>query len=190
MEEGVPVRIRNTFKPNHTGTLIIKEQKIKPRDIVKAIPLVRDVTMVTVSGAGMAGTPGTAAKVFEVLGKININILMISQSVSESNISFIIPSRLLDKAVSALEIALLGKGIVREVTAEDDVCVVAVVGAGMKGTRGVAARVFGAVARKGVNVRMIAQGSSELNISFIVKESDGGKTVQAIHDEFGLSKPY
>lgn len=188
MEAEIPVRIRNTFNPENPGTLIVKEQKIKHKDIAKAITLIRNVALVNVSGAGMVGTPGTAAKVFDTLGKNNINILMISQSASEANISFIIQRDLLEKAVSTLEIALLGRGLIREVTSEDDVCVVAVVGAGMKGTPGVAARVFGIVARKGINVRMIAQGSSELNISFVVKEEDGEEAVRAIHEEFRLGE--
>lgn len=188
MEENIPVRIRNVFNPENPGTLIVKEQKIKLGDAVKAITLVKDVALVNVSGVGMVGTPGTAAKVFDVLGRGNINILMISQSVSEANISFVIQRSLLERAVSTLEIALLGRGLIREVTAEDDVCVVAVVGAGMKGTPGVASRIFTAIASKGINVRMIAQGSSELNISFVVKETDGEGAVRAIHEGFQLNK--
>ncbi len=188
MEENIPLRIRNAFNPERLGTLIVKKQGIKPGDIVKAITLVKNLAMVNVSGAGMVGTPGTAAKVFDVLGNDNINILMISQSVSEANISFIILRSLLERTVSKLEIALLGKGLIREVTGEDDVCVVSVVGAGMKGTPGVASRVFTAIARKGINIRMIAQGSSELNISFVVKEIDGEKAVRVIHEEFKLDK--
>lgn len=188
MEENIPVRIRNVFNPENPGTLIVKEQKIKLGDAVKAITLVKDVALVNVSGVGMVGTPGTAAKVFDVLGRDNINILMISQSVSEANISFVIQRSLLERAVSTLEIALLGRGLIREVTAEDDVCVVAVVGAGMKGTPGVASRIFTAIASKGINVRMIAQGSSELNISFVVKETDGEGAVRAIHEGFQLNK--
>jgi aspartate kinase len=186
MEENIPVRIRNVFNSENPGTLIVKEQKIKLGDAVKAITLVKDVALINVSGAGMVGTPGTAAKVFDVLGRDNINVLMISQSVSEANISFVIQRSLLERAVSTLEIALLGRGLIREVTAEDDVCVVAVVGAGMKGTPGVASRIFTAIARKGINVRMIAQGSSELNISFVVKETDGEEAIRAIHEEFKL----
>jgi len=188
MEENIPVRIRNAFNPENPGTLIVKEQRIKPGDVVKAITLVKDVALVNVSGAGMVGAPGTAAKVFDMLGKDNINILMISQSVSEANISFIIERSLLERAVSTLEIVLLGRGLIREVSAEDDVCVVAVVGAGMKGTPGVASRIFTAIARKGINIRMIAQGSSELNISFVVKEIDGEEAVRTIHEEFKLDK--
>ncbi len=187
IEENIPVRIRNTFNPRNPGTLIVKEQKIKPGDVVKAVTLIKDVALITVSGAGMVGTPGTAAKVFDVLGRNKINILMISQSVSEANISFIIKRKQLKRAVSALETALLGEGIVREITAEGDVCIVAAVGAGMRGTPGVAAKVFDAVARRGVNIRMIAQGSSELNISFVVKEADSVEAVKSLHEEFKLS---
>jgi aspartate kinase len=189
-EAGIPVRVKNTFNPESPGTLIIREQYVKDRDIVKAIAIVRDVALITVSGAGMAGTPGVAASVFGILGQNGVNVLMISQSSSEANISFIVPRGDLQTAVNALEVGLLGKGTAKEVSSENDVCVIAVVGAGMKGTPGVAARVFKAIASQGINVRMIAQGSSELNISFVVRDYDGVKAVRALHDEFSLSKPH
>jgi aspartate kinase len=186
-KEGIPVRIRNVFSPNNEGTLIVQDGRSKTKDGVKAVAIVRNVAVITVSGAGMVGAPGTAAKVFEVLGRENINILMISQSVSEADISLVIQRNFLERAVSTLEIALLGRDFIREIMSEDDVCVVAVLGAGMKGMPGVASRIFSAVAQKGINVLMIAQGSSELNISFVVKEKDGAETVRAIHKEFKLS---
>ena len=185
-KEGIPVRIRNVFSPDNPGTLIVQNGETKTENGVKAVTIVKNVAVITVSGAGMVGAPGTAAKVFEVLGKENINILMISQSVSEANISIVIKRNMLERAVNTLEIALLGRDFIREVMSEDDVCVVAVLGAGMKGMHGVASRIFTAVSREGINVRMIAQGSSELNVSFVVKEKNGSKTVQAIHKEFKL----
>ncbi len=188
MEEGIPVRIRNTFNPEKLGTLIGNEQKIKAGEIAKAVSFIKNVSLINVSGAGMVGAPGTAAKVFDILGKNNVNVLMISQSASEANISFIIKKASLGKAISALEIALLGQGIVREVTGDENVCIIAIVGAGMKGTPGVAARVFNVIAKRSINVMMISQGSSEVNISFAVKEEDGENAVRAIHEEFGLSK--
>ncbi|MCP8310913.1 MAG: aspartate kinase [Candidatus Methylarchaceae archaeon HK01M] len=188
MIEGIRVRIKNTFNPKNLGTSIVNELKIKGGEIVKAVSLIKDVSLINISGAGMVGSPGTAAKIFDILGKNNVNILMISQSASEANISFIIKRSQLEKAISELEIALLGQGTIREVTAEEKVCIVAIVGAGMKGTPGVASRVFGAVSRIGVNLIMISQGSSEVNISFVVKESDGEEVARAIHDEFGLDK--
>ncbi|MCW4046007.1 MAG: aspartate kinase [Candidatus Bathyarchaeota archaeon] len=188
IKEKIPVRIRNVFHPENPGTLITDSQSTKSTDVVKAVALIRDVAMVNVSGAGMVGAPGSYAKVFEVLGKNGINIMMISTAISEANISMVIRRSLVGRALSTLEIALLGGGLVSEVTAEDDVSVVAVMGANMKGTLGVASRIFTAVARKGINIRMIAQGSSELNISFVVKERDGEAVVKAIHDEFKLGE--
>lgn len=188
LEAGIPVRIRNVFNPKNPGTLIVKDQKVRAHSPVKAMTVARNVGVVTVSGAGIVGVPGTAAKVFEILGRNGINIMMISQSVSEANISFVIRDSVLEKAVSALEISLLGSGLIREVTSEDGVCVVSVVGAGVKDTPGVAARVFSAVAKKGVNVRMIAQGSSEMGFSLVVKESDSTSSIQAIHAEFDLAR--
>jgi aspartate kinase len=187
-KDGIPVRIRNVFSPDKPGTLIVKEQKPEKKNGVKAVTIVKKVAVITVSGAGMVGAPGTAAKVFEVLGKESINILMISQSVSEANISLVIQRNLLERAVNTLEIALLGREFIREITSEDDVCVIAVLGAGMKGIPGVASRIFTSVSKKGINVLMIAQGSSELNVSFVVKEKDGAETVRAIHEEFKLNK--
>jgi aspartate kinase len=188
MQENIAVRIRSISDSENLGTLIVKESKARLGASVKAVNLVKNVALVNVSGAVMVGAPGTAAKVFDVLGNGKINILMISQSVSEANISFVVQRNLLERAVSMLEIALLGKGLIRSVTAEDDICVVAIVGAGMRGTPGVASRLFTAVAKKGINVRMIAQGSSELNISFVVKETDGEEAVRAVHEEFKLDK--
>jgi aspartate kinase len=144
--------------------------------------------MVNVSGGGMVGAPGAYARVFDVLGKNNINIMMVSTAVSEANISLIIRRNLVGRALSTLEIALLGRGIVSEVTAEDDVAVIAVMGANMKGTLGIASKIFAVVANAGINIRMIAQGSSELNISFVVKEKDGAAVVRAIHESFSLDK--
>lgn len=188
MDGNAIVRIKNIFNPETPGTILTRQQKVKPGATVKAVTLLRDGALINISGAGMIGAPGTAAKVFEVLGKNNINILMISQGASEANISLVVRRSVLEKAVNALEVALLGRGLISEITAEDDVCVVSVVGAGMKNTPGIASRLFTAVARKGINVRMIAQGSSELNISFVVKEADGPSAVQAVHDEFRLGE--
>ena len=184
----IPVRIRNVFNPLNSGTLISNVQAARSADAVKAVAMIKDVAMINIAGAGMVGAPGSYAKIFEVLGKNGINIMMISAAVSEANISVVIRRGLLGRALSTLEIALLGRSIVSEVTAEDDVCVIAAMGANMQGTLGVASRVFTAVANRGINIRMIAQGSSELNISFVVKEKDGEAVVRAIHEEFKLSK--
>lgn len=189
IKENIPVRIRSVFHPENPGTLITKEPNAKVIEAVKAVAMIKDVAMLNVNGAAMVGAPGSYAKVFDVLGKNNINVMMISTAASEANISMIIKRGLLGRAISNLEIALLERGgIVSEVSAEDDVAVIAVMGANMKGTLGVASKIFSTVAKKGINIRMIAQGSSELNISFVVKEKDGVAVVKAIHEEFNLDK--
>ncbi|MCX8201426.1 MAG: aspartate kinase [Candidatus Caldarchaeum sp.] len=187
MAAQIPVKIKNTFNPSAEGTLI-SESTEKTDKPVKAVLLVNDTAMLTVRGPSMVGEPGTAAKILETLYRAGVNVMMISQSISESSISLVIKRSALNKAVTALEKALLGTRIVAAVEPEEDIVVIAVVGEGMKGTPGVASRVFGAVASKGINVKMIAQGSSELNISFAVKESDGIEAVKAIHSEYQLGK--
>ena len=142
--------------------------------------------MVFLSVGVLVGKSGIAARVFDILARNSVNLLMISQSASESNITIVVKKNTLYKATSILEVALLGKSVVKEVTSEDDVSVVAVLGAGMSGTRGVAARVFQAVSKNGINIRMIAQGSSELSISFVVKEKEARGAALAVHKEFCL----
>jgi aspartate kinase len=188
IEANIPVRIRNVYNPENHGTLIADGEETKSTEIVKAVALIRDVAMINIRGAAMVGAPGSYSKVFDVMGKNNINIMMVSAAVSEANISLIVRRNLLGRALSTLEIALLGRGVVNEITSEDDVCVIAVMGANMKGTLGVASRIFTTVAQRGINIRMIAQGSSELNVSFVVKEKDGVAVVRAIHEEFKLDQ--
>jgi aspartate kinase len=188
MKENIPARIRNIFNPKNPGTLISSKQSKGRMEAVKAVALIKDVAMINISGGGMVGAPGSYARILDLLGKNGINVMMISAAASEANISFVIRRNLLGRALSTLEIALLDKGLISDITAEDDVCVVAAMGANMKGTLGVASRIFTAQAKSGVNIRMIAQGSSELNISFVIKENDAKAAVQAIHDEFKLDK--
>ncbi|MDR0797297.1 MAG: aspartate kinase [Nitrososphaerota archaeon] len=185
----IPVRIRNSFQPEKTGTLITKEPVANVKQAVKAVAMIKDLAMLNVNGAAMVGAPGSYTKVFDVLGKNNINVMMISVAASEANISMMIKRSMLSRAISNIETALLEHGgLVSEVTAEDDVVVIAVIGAHMKGSLGLASKIFDIVAKKGINIRMIAQGSSELNISFVVKEKDGVEVVKAIHEEFDLDK--
>ncbi len=186
--KNIPVVVRNTFNQNDLGTRVVGDTEPQPSSIVKAIAMIREVALITVGGAKMVGVPGIAARVFGALGLEGISVSMISQGSSEVNISFIISRNNVDRAIRAIEREFEKTNFVRDVVAEEDVCVLAVVGAGMKGTPGVAARVFRAVADESVNVRMIAQGSSELNISFVVRQEDGPTAVRAIHREFKLSK--
>ena len=186
-DHNIPVRIKNTFNPDYPGTLICSRETSSTENIVKAISIIRDAALVTVAGAGVVGTPDIVAEVFSLVGSLGVDVYMVSQGSSEANISFAIPRNLLNETINLLEMRLLGDDV-RNIAPEDDVSVIAVIGAGMQGTPGVAARVFRSVAMKSVNVRMIAQGSSELNISFVVKEKDIATAVQALHGEFKLSE--
>ncbi|OGS44417.1 MAG: hypothetical protein A3K76_03355 [Euryarchaeota archaeon RBG_13_57_23] len=184
----LPFRVKSLKDPDSAGTMIESKVKIKSGDVVKAITNIGDVSLITVSGASMVGTPRLAAKVLQILTDEDIDVLMISQSSSEESITLAIPKAMGRKSQNALELSLLGSKQVREVHIEDGLSIVAVVGAGMKGTPGVAARVFQTMAKNSVNIRAIAQGSSELNISFIIKKEDAKKAVEALHDDFKLGE--
>ncbi len=187
IETKIPIRIRNTFNLNHSGTVIAQNPSKESQKIVKSVSAIRHTALIDVSGGGMVGAPGTAAKIFDTLAKNRVNIMMISQSPSESSISMVVRKTDLDKATTTLELNLLGK-VIKQVNVNDDVAVIAVVGSGMRGIKGVAAKVFGAVATLGVNVIMITQGSSELNLAFVVNDRDCDQAVRALHEEFGLGK--
>ena len=187
LEAKIPIRIRNTLNVNHRGTLIIQTPSGSSQKIVKSISAIRHTALIDVSGVAMAGAPGTAAKIFDVLAKNKVNIMMISQSPSESSISMIVRKVDLDKAAMTLELNLLGK-VIRKVNISADVAVIAVVGSGMRGIKGIAAKVFRSVAKQNINVIMITQGSSELNLAFVVDDNDCDRAVKALHDEFRLAE--
>jgi aspartate kinase len=190
IEAGVPVRILNTFAPADAGTTITAAT---PRDgsVVKATTSLGGLGLITVQGAGMSGVPGFAARVFDTCAEEGVSVLMISQSSSENSICFIVPAEAADGLRGSLERMLakeLARHDVERVSVEAPVAIVAAVGEGMRGTPGVAARVFGALGRAKVNVIAIAQGSSELNISLCVAERDREPAVRAIHGEFHAGK--
>ena len=181
------LRIRNTFNIKNPGTLVTATPQADTQKTVKCVSTIRHTGLIDVRGGSMVGAPGTAATIFSVLAKAGVNIMMISQSPSESSISVIVKKNDLDKAVNTLEMNLLGK-IIKKVDVTVDVSIIALIGSGMRGIVGVASKVFTSVAKKDVNVIMIAQGSSELNLAFVVKDSDCNAAVQALHDEFELAK--
>ena len=187
MEKGIPVRVRNTFNPKNPGTLIVRKQD-KIGETVKAITVMENLVLLTISGVGMIGVPGVAAKVFGALAEAKVNILMISQGSSEVNISIVITRSDLERAVETIKREFVARNVVREIHYNPEVAAVAIVGAGMQGTKGVAARVFTAVAVADVNVLMIAQGSSEVNISFVVGRKDAKTVAKALHDEFVVGR--
>ncbi len=183
----IPLRIRSTFNIKNPGTFVTATPKADAQKTVKCVSAIRHTALIDVRGGSMVGAPGTAATIFSTLAKAGVNVMMISQSPSESSISIIVKKNDLDKAVNALEMNLLGK-IIKKVDVTVDVAIIALIGSGMRGIVGVASKVFAAVAKKRVNVVMIAQGSSELNLAFVVKDVDCNAAVQALHDEFELAK--
>jgi aspartate kinase len=178
MRNEIPVRIKNILRPEDPGTVIVYETE-GIKDVVKAITLIENVALLSVSGSRMSFQPGTAGRIFTALGENNVNIMMISQGSSERTISMIVDRADLMKAIRSLEAFEEIK-----VSSDKNICAIAVVGAGMAGTPGVVGRLFSALGREGVNVTMISQGSSEYNISLAVRNDDARRAIGAIHDEF------
>ena len=185
LEGNIPMKIRNSSDMSVEGTTVSASPSPAVRNTVKCVSHLRDCGLVDVRGGSMVGTPGTAAKIFETLAGAGINVMMISQNPSESSITIVVRRADLDRATGALEMGLLGR-IIKKLDVTTDVAIIALIGSGMRGTAGVASKAFGAVGRAGVNVSMITQGSSELNLAFVVKNADAETAVRALHSEFGL----
>jgi aspartate kinase len=186
LSKKIPMRIRNTFNVENRGTLVTATPDEATNRTVKCVSAIRHNGLIDVRGGSMVGAPGTAATIFSLLAKAGVNIMMISQSPSESSISIVVKKNDLDKAVNTLEMNLLGK-VIKKIDVTVDVAIIALIGSGMRGMIGVASKVFGAAARNKVNVIMIAQGSSEINLAFVVKDNDCESVVKALHDEFSLA---
>jgi aspartate kinase len=184
IRKGIPVRVKCTFDPDTPGTLIVHND-VPKADVIKAVTLHKNVALLNISGAGMIGTLGVAARAFSALAKAGVNIVMISQGSSEANISMVIEERQVEKAEDALR-AEFPRDLVKEISHDYNVSAVAVVGAGMAGTPGVAARVFKAMGTAKINVVMISQASGQHNISFVVASRDAENAVRELHSEFGL----
>ncbi|MFQ5876546.1 MAG: aspartate kinase [Acidobacteriota bacterium] len=181
---GIPIRIKNTFRPDAPGTLITRRPA--GRDAPILVSSVDGMALVTVEGVGIFGRPGMILRLLTPVAMAGTNIYVISMSSSEYNLTFAILQSDLDRTMRALETDLRDRGLlgrdVARITVERDMCAVAVVGAGMKGRHGIAGRVFSALGDAGVNVVAIAQGSSEYNITVVIKSRDMQKGVRAIHD--------
>lgn len=183
MREGISIRIKNTFRPDAPGTLITSRTRAGTPLILSSID---NVSLVTVEGTGFIGTPGTILRVLQIVGNEGINIYMISMASSEYNLSFLVQRGDTARAMAALERHLRYEreveGSIRNISVEAPMAVVAVVGSQMKGKVGIAGRVFGALGDGGVNVVAIAQGSSEYNISVVVRSRDMKRALTCIHE--------
>jgi aspartate kinase len=187
LSKKIPMQIRSSFNLKNEGTLVTSSPSASTKNTVKCVSNVSNNGLIDIRGGSMIGTPGTAGKIFSTLAKAGINVMMISQNPSESSITIVVKNADLDKAVTTLEMELLGK-IIKKLDVTTDMAIIALIGSGMRGTVGVASKVFGSMAKNKVNVSMITQGSSELNLAFVVKNSDANIAVQALHNEFELSK--
>lgn len=199
VEQRIPVAIRDSSAPELSGTIIRFDPASSGKDFIKAVDTVnavkaitsmRGVSLVTVGGAGVVGVPGVAAKIFSAVASVNANVLLISQSSSENDICFIIEAADSDATLDALRGSFdteLARHAVDHITINSDVAIVAAVGEGMRGSYGVAGRIFSALGRERINVMLIAQGSSEYNVSFVVAASEMGRAVLAVHTEFNLA---
>ncbi len=183
IERGIPLRVRNTFNPKGADTLIVQRSEAAP-GTAKAVTLIRNLSLITVEGRGMLGVPGVAARTFAAVAQTDTSVVLITQASSEQSITFAVAADAAGKVVSALEEtfkAEIARRDIDRIAAVAPIAVVTVVGAGMQHTVGVAGRLFTALGKAGVNIIAIAQGSSEVAISFAVDEADAEKAVRAVH---------
>lgn len=190
IERGIPLFVRNTFRPDTAGTRIAGD--VKPGAYpVRALTAIHRQALIAIEGNGMIGVPGVAGRTFSALAQAGHSVSMITQASSESSICFVLPEGEADHAVKALERAFeqeRSRKLIDRIHAEKRLALIAVVGLGMRGKPGIAARTFSALSGAGVNVVAIAQGSSELNITITVNEREATRALIALHDEFQLDK--
>lgn len=184
----ITVWIKNTFKPDAPGTRI---SATSPPDIpIKGFAAVEDMVLINVEGTGMIGIPGVAHKVFGALRAVDVSVVMISQASSEHSICFAVPrvhAELAKKTVEQTFVVEMQRGEVQTVDLTDNCCIIAMVGEGMIERLGMAGKFFSALGKAGINVRAIAQGSSERNISAVIEQAEATKALRAIHSAFYLS---
>jgi bifunctional aspartokinase / homoserine dehydrogenase 1 len=183
MAKKIPILVKNTFNPEHRGTLICDESK-KDNGFIKGITSLENVCMITVEGSGMVGVAGVSARMFNALSQESISVILISQASSEHSICIALMQEDSEKARLILQNTFseeLLSGLISSVNYECNLAIVAVVGENMRQMPGVAARVFSPLGRNGINVKAISQGSSELNISFVIGESDLRKALRILH---------
>ena len=186
MGKKIPVVIKNTFAPEDPGTIIEAVSDGKG-DIVRGISSINNITLISLEGSGMIGIPGFSKRLFEALSNEKINVILITQSSSEHSICVGIDTQLAEKARQAVDAAFANEIALQKVEpliTETGLSIVALVGENMKNHTGVSGRMFGALGRNGVNVRAIAQGSSEKNISAVIATADVKKAINVLHEEF------
>lgn len=186
MGKGIPVWIKNTFAPHDPGTLI-ESNPNQNGNIVRGISSINHIALLSLEGSGMIGIPGFSKRLFEALSNERINVILITQSSSEHSICVAVDSHAAGRARQVVDLAF-GNEIqlqkVEPLKIETDLSIVALVGEQMKSHPGISGRMFSSLGRNGVNVRAIAQGSSEKNISAVISTKDVKKAINVLHEEF------
>ena len=188
VEKDIPVIIRNSHNPAHPGSRI--EADAESMQGIKGITAIGGMALVNLEGSGMIGVPGTADRLFAALKNAGVSVTLISQASSEHSICIAVPNALAERAAQVIRDAFadeLDSGQIQRVDVTPAQSIVAVVGDGMEGTPGIAARFFGTLGRAGINIRAIAQGSSERNISAVVDSDEATRALRAAHSGFYLS---
>lgn len=183
IENNIPLRIKNTFNPEHPGTVIVP-RRTNPTGGIKAVTSITALSLITIEGKGMLGIPGIAARTFSAVARTGQSVLLISQASSEQSICFATPAMDAQTVASTLEQEFTTELQFRDIDAINvlqPVSIVTIVGAGMRGLYGVAGRVFTALGDHQVNVIAIAQGSSECSISVVIADADTATAVKSIH---------
>ncbi len=190
-QKGIPVHIKNTFKPENDGTLILSSIKTAKDTPIRGISSISGISLVTLQGIGMVGVTGISMRLFTALAGAEINVVLISQASSENSISVAID----DPDAEAAETAIRSEfekeiisGQISKIDIESELSIVAIVGENMKHATGVAGKLFSTIGKNGINIIAIAQGASELNISWVVKTSELRKTLNVVHESFFLSE--
>jgi len=190
--QGIPLLIRNTFHPERPGTRVTAKAEPLRTDgphppVVRGLASIPHLDLLRLEGAGMVGVPGIAGRLFGALARHGVSVILISQASSEHSICFAVAPASTEAAARGVEEEFTVErraGLIDELVIERDLAVVAAVGEGMRERSGVAGALFAVLGRHGINVRAIAQGSSELNISLVVAARDEARTLRAIHDAF------
>jgi aspartokinase/homoserine dehydrogenase 1 len=187
----IPILIKNTFEPENQGTRISHSPENGAERIIKGISSISGIALVTLQGIGMVGVTGISMRLFTALAHANVNVILISQASSENSISIAIE----ESAVEIARIAIQSdfekeiiNGQISKITIEAKLSIVAIVGENMKHSTGIAGKLFSTIGKSGVNIIAIAQGASELNISWVVRNEVLRKTLNVVHESFFLSE--
>jgi len=188
LQKDIPVLIKNTFNPEFPGTLIDNNSSNGNTNI-KGVSSIRNIALITLQGTGMVGITGISMRFFSALAQQNINVVLISQASSENSITVAVEADDAEEAAKALEYEFereISYKHINSIFVEKDMAIVAIVGERMKHTSGVAGRLFRSIGANGINLFAIAQGASELNISFVIKDNNLRKALNVIHEAFFL----